>query len=323
MKGPAEIVHGPALIGDIINVLLFGIMIAQTYIYFTNYSDRMWMRLMVLVVFIVDIVNTILNLMFIYGVLIQNFGNFEALASTNWTSVGDPATTGIIGLIVQLFFAWRIYALTRNWIMVSVVAAFACTGAIGAFIVSHEILIIPEFARFQEFKGYVIMWLACASAADIIITASLVWFLQKHKTGFKSSDIMVDRIIRVTMQTGLLTSTIAIIDLIVFLTDPTGTHLVFNITLCKLYSNSLVSSLNSRGGWKYDSSNRGSSSIGTFVARHTPSHPSDTMESGWREYTNSSRNPVGKLVNLIDSKRQETSTGSSEVFVHVESHEMG
>jgi hypothetical protein len=28
--------------------------------------------------------------------------------------------------------------------------------------------------------------------------------------------------------------------------------MVFNLILCKLYSNSLVSNLNSRGGWKYN-----------------------------------------------------------------------
>jgi hypothetical protein len=30
--------------------------------------------------------------------------------------------------------------------------------------------------------------------------------------------------------------------------------MAFMVILCKLYSNSLISSLNSRGGWKYDTS---------------------------------------------------------------------
>ena len=33
--------------------------------------------------------------------------------------------------------------------------------------------------------------------------------------------------------------------------QPTGLHLAFNLPLSKLYTNSLMSSLNSRSGWKY------------------------------------------------------------------------
>lgn len=40
LKGPAEIAHGPMLIGFIFNVLLYGIMITQVYIYFVTY--KMW-----------------------------------------------------------------------------------------------------------------------------------------------------------------------------------------------------------------------------------------------------------------------------------------
>lgn len=36
--------------------------------------------------------------------------------------------------------------------------------------------------------------------------------------------------------------------------QPSGLHLIFNLPLSKLYTNSLMSSLNSRQGWQYDSS---------------------------------------------------------------------
>lgn len=38
------------------------------------------------------------------------------------------------------------------------------------------------------------------------------------------------------------------------LSQPSGLHLVFNLPLAKLYANSLMSSLNSRAGWKYGNS---------------------------------------------------------------------
>ncbi|KAF7987082.1 hypothetical protein HWV62_247 [Athelia sp. TMB] len=82
---------------------------------------------------------------------------------------------------------------------------------------------IPEFERFVEFEVIVIIWLVAAAATDLCITFALCYHLHKHKTGFPATDDLVNRVIRLTMQTGALTATFAIIDLILFLVDPTAT----------------------------------------------------------------------------------------------------
>ncbi|KAF7419449.1 hypothetical protein PC9H_002039 [Pleurotus ostreatus] len=69
---------------------------------------------------------------------------------------------------------------------------------------------------------------------------------------------------------GLLQTVLAIIDLIFFLVDPSGTHLIFNWILSKLYSNAILSSLNSRSGWKFGSSDDGQRST---VLPSRPGHP--------------------------------------------------
>jgi len=111
---------------------------------------------------------------------------------------------------------------------------------------------VPEFAKFQQFKVAVILWLASASLGDILITVTLVMYLRTQKTGFATTDTQVDRIIRLTVQTGFLTAVVAFVDLMLYLLDPSGTHLIFNFPLSKLYTNSLMSSLNARRGWRYD-----------------------------------------------------------------------
>lgn len=109
----------------------------------------------------------------------------------------------------------------------------------------------PEFVKFQNFKVVVIVWLAAECVSDILISGILVWQLKRRKTGFQSTDELVDRIIRLTVQTGLITSICATIDLALFLSDPTGTHLIFNFPLSKLYTNTMMSTLNSRRGWDF------------------------------------------------------------------------
>lgn len=321
--GPAEIAHGPMLIGIIFNVLLYGIMITQVYLYYTTYKrDRLWMKLLVLAVFVADTINTLFDVWYLYESVITHFDDPPFLATANWRFATDPVMTGIIELMVQLFFSWRIWALTKNLVVVIIVVLLSLTAGICAIVTTYEITIIPEFVRFQEFKNIVIVWLVCASAADIIITSVLVWYLRKHKTGFKSSDLMVDRIIRVTVQTGLLTSMLAIVDLIVYLADPTGTHLMLNFPLCKLYSNSLISSLNSRGGWRYDSSthshSHGGAGVRTLPDKQGVSTATfDEIRSGWKDDKTLDRGQT--KANLFDKLRP---APGPEVFVHVESHEM-
>ncbi|KAF9451123.1 hypothetical protein P691DRAFT_405309 [Macrolepiota fuliginosa MF-IS2] len=152
MKNRAELVLGPTLVGALINIWLFGIMIVQTYIYFTTYkTDRRWMKLLILAIFIADILNSVFNVIFIYDSLITHFGDVNYIARDNWSIVADPALTGIVQLTVQLFFAWRINVLTKNRILVTIVVAFALTAGVGAFVTTWKAATIAVYARFQEF----------------------------------------------------------------------------------------------------------------------------------------------------------------------------
>ncbi|KAF7770712.1 hypothetical protein Agabi119p4_6686 [Agaricus bisporus var. burnettii] len=238
MAGPAEDFHGPMLIGTVFNLLLFGVMIAQVYFYFTSYArDRLFLKLFVLALFVVDATNSVFNVVFIYVCLVLHFGDADYLKVTNWQFATGPTLTAVIALMVQLFFTWRVYVLTRNRLLVVIVGLLALASAVCGCLTTWEVIAIPQFARFQNFRGIVIVWLAAAACADIMITIILVWHL--------GSDMVVDRIIRLTVQTGLATSIVATVDLTLYLASTSGIHLLFNFALCKLYSNSLMSSLNS------------------------------------------------------------------------------
>lgn len=264
------------LIGFTLNAVLFGIMITQVYLYFTTYKkDRLFLKLLVLFLLVADTVNTVFDFLYLYHVLIQHFGETALLEEADWLFATDPVITGLIATTVQLFFAWRIRVLTKNWFLVCIVTALAVAGFVGAAVTTYEVGRTPKFVDFRNFKAVVILWLTSESVGDMLITGILVRFLRKHKTGFKNSDMIVDRIIRVTVQTGLITSIVAILDLIFFLADPTGTHLIFNFPLCKLYTNSMMSSLNSRKGWRISTGTENSERALTEESFRANSPPTD------------------------------------------------
>ncbi|OBZ68710.1 hypothetical protein A0H81_11139 [Grifola frondosa] len=154
---------------------------------------------------------------------------------------------------------------------------------------------IPEFVHFRNFEVIVIIWLACSAVADSVITIALVWHLRRHKTGFSVTDDVVNRIIRLTVHTGLVTALCATIDLVLFLAMPAGLHLIFNLPLSKLYTNSLMSTLNSRAILKYGASDNTSGS-------------------------NQMRAEKG--LNMRADQGNGRISGGQQVFIDVESHEM-
>ncbi|KAJ7457023.1 hypothetical protein FB451DRAFT_600608 [Mycena latifolia] len=251
MRGPAEIAHGPMFLGLTMNILLYGIMWIQIYLYMTTYKrDPLYIKLYVAVLMLADTLNTGFMTAYLYDSLIIHFNDLTYLEYANWVFATDPAMTGIIGAMVQLFYAWRIHTLTGNLWIVAFISVCALTNAFGGMASAAAIAFVPQFSRFQEFQVTVICWLMSAAVGDVIITATLVQFFKNHRTGCSATDTRVDQIIRLTIQTGMVTSLCSVIDLGLFLGDSSGMHLLFNLPLAKLYSNSLMSSLNARGGWR-------------------------------------------------------------------------
>ncbi|KAI1794884.1 hypothetical protein LXA43DRAFT_91320 [Ganoderma leucocontextum] len=304
MTSPAQPVYGPIFVGLVFNIMLYGMMVTQTYLYFNIYSrDRLWIKLLVATLFVCDTINTGFDIGFVYDPLVNRFGDVDAVTKATWVFATDPAMTAIIAAFTQLFFAWRVKVLTGNYFSVCSIAFSAFAQLCGGLGTSIAVGMIPEFAQFMQFKVIVIIWLAFSAVADVLITASLVWHLRKNKTGMSFTDHLIDKIIRMTVQTGLVTAVCAVIDLILFLLVPSGWHLLFNLPLSKLYTNSLLSSLNSRRGWKYDTSDIVSAS------HHHPEHPG------------SGRAARNVQVNVLRSETGRR-TVPQQIYIDVESHEM-
>ncbi|KAI0692564.1 hypothetical protein BC835DRAFT_47564 [Cytidiella melzeri] len=236
----------------VFNIMLYGTMAMQTYMYFSKYKrDNIWLKTFIGVLFIGDTINTAFDIALVYNPVVHKAGDLHALLFADWLSSTDPAVTGIIAFMVQTFFAWRVKVLTGNWFLFAAIEACSFSQLCGGIGVAVSVHFIPEFANFQKFTAAVIVWLAFSAMADVLIAVSLVLYLRNHKTGFSGSDDAIDRIIRLTVQTGLITAVCAIVDLIIFLINQNTIHLAFNLMLAKLYTNTLLSSLNARKGWGY------------------------------------------------------------------------
>lgn len=85
------------------------------------------------------------------------------------------------------------------------------------------------------------MWLLSTSVCDIVIAVSMVYYLRRIRSGVRSTTTLLTRIIRASVETGLICATFAILDLSIFLSFPHNNyHVPMCMCLSKLYSNSLL-----------------------------------------------------------------------------------
>ncbi|KAJ3749897.1 hypothetical protein DFH05DRAFT_1518023 [Lentinula detonsa] len=238
---------------------------------------------------------------YMYLSLVKHFGDIPYISDSTWVFAAEPALVGIIGGLVQSFYGWRVQILLGNWFVTLVIFVGALANMLMGIATAIGADIVKAFSEFQKFQVVVIIWAVTAMAADLIIMATLVLHLRHFKTGFnKGTDNQIDRIIRLTLQTGMITVVWDIAHLLTFLLDPAGVHLFFNFTLAKLYTNSLLSSLNSRGGWKFMDSTTDNATVSNRSGIYTEHGVSQHVEVNLGHHTRS----------------------RPEVFIQVESHEM-
>ncbi|KPV73053.1 uncharacterized protein RHOBADRAFT_46146 [Rhodotorula graminis WP1] len=229
---------GAFLLGTILSVFLAGVTSVQAYSYFVWFrrTDRKLLIGIVSFLLIVDLFHSAISCYTIYATTVTNYGNLAFLVKCLWSFTWDPFLTGLVAFIVQIFYAWRVFVVSRRqWLIPAVIGVLSLLSfafAIGSTWTIYRL--DSEFARFHEFRYGVAIWLLSAAVADIVITSSLIFYLRRASkgTGGHSSPI-IERVIRTSLETNSITAIFAI-------------HVLPNLSLVKLYFNGLLVSLNSR-----------------------------------------------------------------------------
>jgi len=209
----------------------------------------------------------------------------------------EPVMTTMIASTVQGFYAWRVARLTRRAWMGWVIAFLAFLQLGVGITTTIWASFLHDFSRFQEVKSLVIAWLGLSALTDILITYALTGYLLTHRTGFPRTDDIITRVVRMTVQTGLLTTLWTTINLILYLALPNNNlDLVFQFPLCKLYTNTFLSMLNARKGW--DGSFASINHSGESTA-HSGSNSQQKPGSSWAWRSEQSKQPNPTIVQIV------------------------
>jgi len=95
--------------------------------------------------------------------------------------------------------------------------------------------------------GSAIPWAAFSVVSDVAISGALCWLLASKRTGFKDTNSLIDSLMIYAINRCLLTVGIAILEVICFVALPNSLAFIgVDLVTGKLYSNSLLATLNSR-----------------------------------------------------------------------------
>lgn len=247
---PADItlITGPLLLGYLFNWGLFGILVLQVYIYHLSFpNDSRVIKTLVYSLFFVDCVQTALTTHNAWHFLSKGWGDISVLTNPGWSWIAVPLLSGIVSATVQLFFAWRIWVLSKSVPLAGLIVCIALTQGTCAMYSGIRFEIIDDVAKIASLFPTATIWLGGSALCDFIITISMVTFLARASTGFSQTDSVITKLIRMTVETGLVTTTAAITELILFLVyEHNNLHMIPALALAKLYTNTLLATFNSR-----------------------------------------------------------------------------
>ncbi|KAJ6468172.1 hypothetical protein DFH09DRAFT_1001040, partial [Mycena vulgaris] len=233
---------GPLLLGNLLHWGLFGTLSVQLYLYYQAFPDDRWStKCLVYTVYTLELVQTILLTHDAFAMFGYGFGNPLALTEIGFDWLTIPIMSGLVAFIGQSFYAYRVYVLSKSWLIPTLIVVVSMTSSVGGFITGAFTLKGVIF-----FPGRYV-WCGASALSDIIIAVCMTYYLSKNDTGFRQTRILVSKLIRLTIETGSLTALAALATLSLSLAFPNRNYYLTPAALLpKLYANCILVVLNAR-----------------------------------------------------------------------------
>ncbi|KAF8885055.1 hypothetical protein CPB84DRAFT_1816875 [Gymnopilus junonius] len=196
--------------------------IVQAWYYFLHQQDPWSLKALVSAVMAFDTVHQILITHTVYTYTVTNWGMKMNLGLLSGGSmlVGFLHFQGLTAFLVQSFLTMRVWRFRLHF---------------------------KTYAQLAEIKYLSILVNALAAAGDVFIAAALCTLLHLSRTGFQRSDTMINKLILFAVNTGFLTSLCAVASLIsIIVAGNTFLYIAFFFCIGRLYTNSLLATLNAR-----------------------------------------------------------------------------
>ncbi|VDC05175.1 unnamed protein product [Peniophora sp. CBMAI 1063] len=319
---------GAALAGGMVAVGLSAMVGFQTFLYYLIFpQDTSAYKFLVAWIWLSDATHTVLVCTSVWLYTISNFNNPE-IASHIFPPVAINVTlTGFITLSVNAFYGYRIHRLSKNnwWITGPII--FLSIARVGMGLTTTVEMIkegsFPAFAA--KFRILFTSGLILSAVTDVYVSIARYWYLRNLKDGYVVTREMVDTTVVFTINDGLLTCLVVIASIACWLAMPHNfVYLGIYFTIAKLYSNSLLATLNLRNWFRHSYNLPRRQQMGLVMTRsgRVTGYPVGN-DSTTPRLQNQTARSTSKDSELMDAEAVETGRGSPsrlEVIVDTTHH---
>ncbi|KAJ7242442.1 hypothetical protein C8J57DRAFT_1526138 [Mycena rebaudengoi] len=232
---------GAILMGVLFNSLLTSVLLSQFFTYWNStYKDPLWTRLVVLFLFTINVAQQGAAMFY----CVENFNNPIAVQYGLWVLPFTALVTAVLAIMNQAFQSWRIWVMLKNKYVVSGLLLTAVADLIIGVTVGTQSWIFANLQRLAEIQLLVEGNLALQASLDVIITGILTYGFTKSKTSVKRTDMVLNRLIRGAIESGVFTSLCALAELFAF-RIAVGTYVivVFALPIGRIYTHTMMDHL--------------------------------------------------------------------------------
>ncbi|KAJ7160458.1 hypothetical protein C8R46DRAFT_1108173 [Mycena filopes] len=243
---------GAAFIGFAFSCVVFGVNTNQVVTYFQRYPEDKWAyKLIVLLIWILELVDQAFIGHAVYFYTITNYTQPAVLIFERvvWTLILQLTVGALIGTIVRLCFAMRVWRFSQRNIPVTAAVVALTLGELGLHqTYTSRCFQNPFLAVLPNLKLLASLALGAGVFADIFIACALCYFLRRFRTGHNSrADSLVTTLTIYAVNTGAFTAAISLLTLVFYDLRPRNFQfLAFYFILSKLYAISFLCTLNTR-----------------------------------------------------------------------------
>ncbi|KAJ7821324.1 hypothetical protein B0H14DRAFT_2831596 [Mycena olivaceomarginata] len=245
------------------------------YVYYSRFpNDSRKLKYLVAFMWSFEMAHAVCIGCTLYQMTVSDYGHPESLILIPRSLAVAVIFSGIVGAGVQVVFAVRIYHVSHSLYIPCLSWALSFSRLLGSIAVGFyglQLKTIPDFeARFAWLLNS--LW-SVASANDLIIAVTLVYWLYRQRPAADRRTVaLVDKLIAWTMETGVVTSAAGLASLVCFATMKKNyIWIAFFVVNARLYSNSLLASLNSRARLRAMSEETDPNILGFKAGTGTPS----------------------------------------------------
>ncbi|KAK7055420.1 hypothetical protein R3P38DRAFT_3253480 [Favolaschia claudopus] len=248
----------PILLGALLNSFLLGTLLVQIFIYHSSFpEDSRVFKGLVYFIGLAVTVDTCLNISDVAFWFGTSFGDLSALSDQRYAAFYVPIMGTFVALLAHLFFSYRIWVIRREaWpfcLCISLISlAVFVSGLLGGifgFIQDDSKSSSSDVIKVHDHLHFVTayIWFIGLVTVDVLTAVVLTVFLLKAKVNESSSNI-VNSIIRLVLETNMLSASFAILALVSYLTLPPANTIcaIPAYALSALYANTILATLNNR-----------------------------------------------------------------------------